>query len=667
MAPSRNPLHLLFEQVRKFNTMPMNVAQPNDSNQYIRNLCKEGHLKKTLQILHLTDSRLINPFTYAFLLHACVKQKAFAEGKQLHSHMNDQGFVPNIMVQSALVTMYAKCGDVAEARGIFDNMDEPDPCSWTSMIAAYCKCGLPEEAFVLLNQMKKTGVKPSEYTFASVLPACSQLGALKEGIEIHSDIIRSGFQSDMYVQSALVDMYVKCGRMKDACRVFDRMPERDAVSWNSMIAGYAQNGHLNKAVSLFEKMPEPPDVITWNAVIAGYVQNGDPEKALSLFDKMKRKGVKPDSTTFATILPACAKLAALELGTEIHQDIIQSGVDSDVVLESALVDMYAKCASLDKARKVFDRMPERNTFSWTSMVGGYAKNGQAKAALELFGQMQQSGVKPNYVTFVCVLSACCHVGLVEEGQKYFDSMIRDYHIMPEMHNYACMVDLFGRAGRLDEAYDFIKKMPIEPDVVLWRCLLGACRIHMNIMLAERVAEHLFKVDPSNDMPYMLLSNIYAAAGRWHDKENVQRLMKDRGVKRTPGCSWIEVQKYMHVFLVGDTTHPQTQEIYEKLAELSTEMKMAGFVPNTNFVLHDVEEEQKEMFLCYHSEKLAIAFGLINTPPGTTIRVIKNIRVCGDCHSGIKFISKIVAREIIVRDANRYHHFKDGQCSCGDYW
>eukprot|EP01018_Ginkgo_biloba_P013188 Gb_32449 [translate_table: standard] len=308
------------------------------------------------------------------------------------------------------------------------------------------------------------------------------------------------------------------------------------------------------------------------------------------------------------------------------------------------------------------------------------KQGRLKEALHILHVMDQladnsayqTGIPPNHFTFASVLPACAKLtsleqGLVEEGYQYFYRMNQHYHITPVMEHYVCMVDLLGRAGRLDEALEFINKMPIKPNATVWKSLLAACRIHTNIEVGEFVAECLIELDPKNAGPYVLLSNIYATVGRWDDSEKVRRMMKDRRVKKMPGCSWIEVNKQMHTFVVGDRSHPQTQKIYAKLESLYSQMKSAGYVPDTRFVLHDVEEEQKEQIIFHHSEKLAIAFGLINTSPNTTIRVIKNLRVCSDCHSAAKFISKIVAQEIVLRDANRYHHFKDGWCSCGDYW
>jgi pentatricopeptide repeat protein len=367
------------------------------------------------------------------------------------------------------------------------------------------------------------------------------------------------------------------------------------------------------------------------------------------------------------VLPACAGLALLQQGKEIHDYIVRRGVDNSIPVWNALIDMYAKCGCINNARGIFDKMPERDVVSWTAMITGYGIHGHGKNALALFSQMQQTGIKPNRITFTCVLSACSHAGLVDEGLDYFYCMSRDHQMKPSMEQYACMVDLLGRAGRLNEAQKFIDKMPFQPNACLWGALLSASRIHSNIQVGEYAAEQLYELEPENAGNYVLMSKIYAAVGRWDDVSKVRKIMEELGLKKPPGCSWIEVKNRVHAFVQGERLHPQIKEIYAKLDSLAGEIKKAGYVPDTNFVLHDVGEEEKESILHCHSEKLAISFGLINTCPGTPIRVINNLRICGDCHTATKFISRIAEREIIIRDANRFHHFLDGHCSCGDYW
>eukprot|EP01018_Ginkgo_biloba_P034749 Gb_24823 [translate_table: standard] len=602
------------------------------NNSYVRTIAKNGRLKEALHILHVMVP-CADSFTYACLLQSCVNKRSLPAGKLVHTHIIQTGLESqDIFLGNTLVNMYAKHGILEDASRVLDQMPERNVVSWTVMIAAYARHGGAEEAMTLFYRMQRTGVQPDRFTFASVLPACSNLAALKD---VHEEITRRGFVADVFVESALVDMYAKCGSIQNARNLFDKMRQRDVVSWNAMIAGYAQNGPV--------------------------------DEALTLFYQMQQTGIQPDQYTFANVIPACANLAALEQGKVIHEVTIRSGLQSNVFVGSALVDMYAKCGSIEKARNVFDKMHQRNVVTWNTMIVGYAMHGYGNEAIQLFEEMQRSGAIPDHVTFVGVLSACCHAGLLDKGWQYFDCMSQYYQIAPALKHYGCMVDLLGRAGRLDEAREFINKMPIKPDAAVWGCLLAACRNHTNVELGERVAECLFELDAENNAPYVLLSNIYATAGRWGDIEKVRQMMKHRKIKKKLGCSWIEVNKQVHSFLAGDRSHPQMEKINAELERLSGKMKVAGYVPDTRFVLNDVDEEQKERILCHHSEKLAIAFGFINTPPGTAIRIIKNLRVCGDCHSAVKFISKIAAREIFVRDPNRFHHFRDGRCSCGDYW
>eukprot|EP01018_Ginkgo_biloba_P028492 Gb_18745 [translate_table: standard] len=600
-------------------------------------LCKEGRLKEALEVVHVMDQQGIpvDSDCYAFLLDSCTKSKALAEGRQVHTHLLNSGIERSVFLWSKLVSMYAQCGSLGEARLVFDNMEKRNVFSWNAMIAGYARQGFCEDALTLYEQMQRAGVRPDKFTFPRVLKACAGLEALGKGKEVHYHIIRCGFESDVFVGNGLVDMYAKCGSTETARQVFDKMPQRDLISWNAMLAGYSQNTHCDETLELFREMDQ--------AVM------------------------KPDSVSLATVLPACAFLGALQQGKEIHQYIIRNGIELNVFVGSALIDMYSKCGSIENARHVFDKISPRDLVLWNAMIKAYGIHGYSQNALTLFRQMQLSGKEPDNITFLALLSACNHAGLVNEGRQYFDSMRKKYCITPRVEHYACMVDLLGRAGLLDEAQNFIQKMPIEPNASVLGALLSACRVHCNVEIGERAAECLFALEPENAGNYVLLSNIYAAAGRWDEVTKVRAVMKDKGLKKRPGCSWIEIRNKVHPFLVGDVLHPQSDIIYAKLESLAVQMEEAGYVPDTNFVLHDVSEEEKEHLLCSHSERLALAFGLINTYPGAVIRITKNLRVCGDCHNATKFISKIAGREITVRDPNRFHHFKNGLCSCGDYW
>jgi pentatricopeptide repeat protein len=576
-----------------------------------------------------------NSVTMVSVVSMCASLAGMRQAKWVHGYVIRGGFDSDLSVGNALLDMYAKCGSTEIAHHLFDKMSERDVVSWSVMIVRHAQNGNANEALKLFWQMHLAGMKPDSVTMASVIPACANLGALQHGEAIHSYIIRSGFEWDVSVGNALIDMYAKCGRIETACQYFDKMFKKDVVSWTSMIGGFSQNGYANKAIALFCQMP--------------------------------LTGVRPNSVTLVSVLPACAHLSALEQGRWIHAYAIRNGLECDVSVGNALVDMYAKCGSVETARLLFDKLHNRDVVSWNTMITGYGMHGYGEDALALFNQMQRTEMKPDYVTFIGVLSACRHAGLVDEGRQYFNYINQDYGITPKMEHYACMVDLLGRAGCLDEAHDFIKRMPVEPSASVWGALLLACRIHRNIKLAECASKHLIELEPNNSGNYVLLSNIYAAAGRWDDVTKMRTMLKNRRVKKGPGCSWIEIKNKVHAFFVGYRSHPQLEKISAMLESLTLQIKAAGYTPETDFVLHDVEEEEKEYILCGHSEKLALAFGLFNTYPGTPIRISKNLRVCGDCHSAIKFISNIVGREIIVRDANRFHHFKNGICTCGDYW
>ncbi|XP_057865082.2 pentatricopeptide repeat-containing protein At2g13600 [Cryptomeria japonica] len=656
----------LDEASRLFEQMPeKNVAS---WNALIAGYAQKGFDEEALETFKQMESEGVKPnsTTFASVLPACAKIKTLERGMDIHQSIIEAGYLSDVIVASALVDMYVKCGSVENARELFEKIPQRDVVSWTAMIAGYAQNGLLEETFQTFKQMQLAGVKPNATTFACILPACAKNGAWKQAMDIHQGIIESGFSTDIMVVNALIDMYAKFGRIEKASGLFDTMSQRDLVSWNSMTAGYAQNGILDKALELFNEMPQR-NVVSWTAIVAGYAQHGFFEEALQMFKQMKLAGVEPNCTTFASILPACAKMGALEQGMDIHQSIIGSGFAPDVVVINALIDMYSKCGSILKARELFDNMSQRDLVSWNAMIAGYAQNGFCKDALRLFELMQNSGTCPDHVSFACILFACSHAGLVDDGCKYFHAMSDSCCITPTIDHYMCMVDLLGRAGYLEETLNFIIKMPIKPVVVMWTCLLGICRSHKNVGLGVFTGNLLLEMDPRKATTYVLLSNIYAEVGKRCEVQKVRRLMKDRGIQKTPGCSWIEVHKIVHAFCVGDRSHPQTKEICEKLEELSWEMKAAGYFPDSRHALNDVDEEDKELFLCHHSEKLAIAFGLLNTPPGTTIRVVKNLRVCVDCHTATKFISKIVSRQIIVRDATRFHHFTQGQCSCLDFW
>lgn len=461
-------------------------------------------------------------------------------------------------------------------------------------------------------------------------------------------------------------MYARGTDVPSARRLFDTMLIRTIVSHTAMVTCYAKAGDIELARQVFDEMPER-DAVCWNALMDGYVRHGRPDDALTLFRGMLRSGVKPNEVTVVSVLAAISQLGSLETGKWVHSYARSSGIPFTVRLRTALVDMYCKCGSLQDACSVFDCIRDKDVVAWNSMIVGYAMHGKSLEALRVFSEMLKSKVQPTDITFIGVLNACSHAGLIKEGREFFSSMEKDHNIEPKIEHYGCIVDLLGRAGLLEEAYDLVRNMGIRPDPVLWGSLLASCRLHKNMSLGEKIADFLLTNGLSNSGTFVLLSNIYAALGKWEEVARIRRLMKESGIQKEPGCTSIEVDRTVYEFVAGDLSHPMSKEIYVMLEELNVLLRDRGYVSQTELVLHDLEEPEKQQVLAVHSEKLAICFGLISTEPGTTIKIFKNLRVCRDCHTVTKFVSKITGREIVMRDRSRFHHFVDGSCSCGDYW
>lgn len=499
-----------------------------------------------------------------------------------------------------------------------------------------------------------------------LLKACSEIPSLSLGRSIHSHIYKFGLFSHVGVLNLLVHMYFSCGSNDSAELAFRGISEVDNASWNIVVGGYLKCGRLEVARRMFDEMIDR-DTVSWSVMINGYVQNSCFKDALEMFRKMLVEEVEPNESVLVNVISACAHLGALEHGKWIEEYVRKKSVKLTVRIGTALVDMYSKCGFVDKALEVFNKMNEKNVMAWSAMIGGLAINGHGKDALHLFSRMELDGIRPNDVTFIGVLNACSHCRLVDEGVSYFDSMIGVYGLKPNIHHYCCMVDLYGRAGLLEKAKEVLESMPMKPNAAVWGALLNACRIHGNAHLGEQVGKQLLELEPNHTGRYILLSNIYASEGRWEDVAKLRRMMIERGISKTPGCSFIDLRGTVHEFIAGDNFHPQSKEIYVKLDEMNNDLKLAGYKPNTGKVLLGMDEEEKETAIFYHSEKLAIAFGFINSEPNATIRITKNLRVCEDCHTATKLISKIYKRDIVVRDRSRFHHFKDGSCSCMDFW
>ncbi|WJZ82524.1 hypothetical protein VitviT2T_002278 [Vitis vinifera] len=549
-------------------------------------------------------------------------------------------------------------GKIKVARQLFDRIPEPDIFSYNIMLACYLHNADVESARLFFDQMP---VKDTA-SWNTMISGFSQNGMMDQARELFLVMpVRNSVS-----WNAMISGYVESGDLDLAKQLFEVAPVRSVVAWTAMITGFMKFGKIELAEKYFEEMPMK-NLVTWNAMIAGYIENCQAENGLKLFKRMVESGFRPNPSSLSSVLLGCSNLSALKLGKQVHQLICKSPVSWNITAGTSLLSMYCKCGDLEDAWKLFLVMPQKDVVTWNAMISGYAQHGAGEKALYLFDKMRDEGMKPDWITFVAVLSACNHAGFVDLGIEYFNSMVRDYGVEAKPDHYTCVVDLLGRGGKLVEAVDLIKKMPFKPHSAIFGTLLGACRIHKNLELAEFAAKNLLNLDPESAAGYVQLANVYAAMNRWDHVAMVRRSMKDNKVIKTPGYSWIEVKSVVHEFRSGDRIHPELDFIHEKLNELERKMRLAGYVPDLEYALHDVGEEQKKQILLRHSEKLAIAYGLIRMPLGTPIRVFKNLRVCGDCHSATKYISAIEGRVIIVRDTTRFHHFRQGECSCGDYW
>ncbi|KAL9458141.1 hypothetical protein AB3S75_007071 [Citrus x aurantiifolia] len=556
---------------------------------------------------------------------------------QLQTAVTLFGLMPsrNIMSCNIMINTYVRSGDLEGARKVFDGMTKRNIATWNAMVAGLVQFEFNEEGLSLLSEMHQVGFLPDEFTLGSVLRGCAGLRGLDAGRQIHCYVMKGGFELDLVVGSSLAHMYMKSGSLVEGEKVIRLMPIRNVIGWNTLIAGKAQNGLA--------------------------------EDVLDQYNLMRMVGFRPDKITFVSVISSCSELATLGQGQQIHAEVVKAGASLDVGVISSLISMYSRCGCLDDSMKAFLECEYSDVVLWSSMIAAYGFHGKGEEAINLFEQMEQKEFEANDVTFVSLLYACSHCGLKEKGMEFFDLMVKKYRLKPRLEHYTCVVDLLGRCGCLDEAEALIRNMPVKTDTIIWKTLLSACKIHKSTDMAGRIAEEVLKLNPQDAAPYVLLSNIHASAKRWQGVSELREAMRERNVKKEPGVSWLEIKNQVHQFTMGDKSHPSSMEIDLYLEELTSEMKLRGYVPDTGADMHDMDNEEKEYNLKHHSEKLAIAFALMNTPAGVPIRVMKNLRVCSDCHVAIKYISEIKNREIIVRDASRFHHFRNGKCSCGDYW
>ncbi|KAK3133598.1 hypothetical protein QOZ80_6AG0538500 [Eleusine coracana subsp. coracana] len=528
----------------------------------------------------------------------------------------------------------------------------------------------PHLALRLFDHMLRSGADPDPAAYALALASCARGRDPAAAAQLHAHAAKRGVASHRRVRGRLVHAYAACGMASHARRVFDRGTDNDMVAWNCLLRGYAQEGGNEDALrEFFARMPSR-DSVSWNTVLSWCVANGEYDEAIVVFREMlASRECEPDRVTLVSVISAIAHLGALAQGLWAHAYVFRKGVEIEEKLSSALINMYSKCGFIEGAVYVFDKIAaKRSLDTYNAMLAGFTANGCSEKALELFSKMESTGLVPNKITFNSILNACSHGGLVEEGIRYFGRMSTVYGIKPDIAHYGCMVDLYCRAGFFGKAEEMIQTMPVEPDAAMLKALLGACRIHKKLELGKKAGHRLIESAPNDHAGYVLLSNIYALDGNWGGVHKVRKLMSDRGMHKIPGSSSVELDGVVHEFISGDKTHSRKRDVYKMLSEMCQQLKNSGYRPDTSQVLLDIDDKDvRESSLALHSEKLAVAFGLISTAPGTPIRVVNNLRICGDCHNAIKFLSKIYGRCIIVRDANRYHHFREGSCSCGDYW
>ncbi|KAL5541831.1 hypothetical protein UlMin_009541 [Ulmus minor] len=564
----------------------------------------------------------------------------FDSATSLHSNLLKSGFLIQTFTANHLLNCYVRLRRIEYARKLFDEMSEPNVVSFTSLIGGYLEAGQPRMGLWLFGKMPSCSVMPNEFTFATVIKACSILADVRIGREIHAQVQVLGFHYNVVVCSSLVDMYGKCNDVEGARLVFDLMDRRNIVSWTSMIITYAQNARGHEALQIFREFS---------------------------FSNLER----PNHFMLASVVNACSSLGKLVSGKVAHGAVVRGGYDWRDVVASALVDMYAKCGCFDYSDKIFRRIPSPSVVAYTSMIVSAAKYGLGELSLQLFSEMINRRIKPNEVTFLGILHACSHSGLIDDGLKHLRSMFEEHGILPGAKHYTCVVDMLGRTGRLEEAYELAKSIRENyiDKALLWGTLLSASRLHGRVDIAVEASKQLIDSNQQVAGAYVTLSNAYAVAGEWDNVHSVRSKMKRNQVYKEPGCSWVEIKDSTYVFYAGNLSScEQETAVVNLLRELEKRMKERGYVGGSNeLVFVDVEEEAKQEIVGLHSERLALGFGLINIPKGVTIRIMKNLRMCRDCHEAFKLISEIVGRDIVVRDINRFHHFKNGSCICRDFW
>ncbi|OVA16724.1 Pentatricopeptide repeat [Macleaya cordata] len=499
-----------------------------------------------------------NEFTISSVLKACREMECCYCGAMVHGLAIKYGMDGCMYVENALMDMYATCShSMDDACMVFERIQEKNAVTWTTMIARYTDRGDGLAGLRVFQRMLQEEVELSTFSCSIAIRSCASIRSHTFGKQIHAAVVKHGFNSNLPVGNSLVDMYCKCSCLSEAYEHFHEMPERDLITWNTMIAGFERSGSH------------------WS---------------LHLFSQMGSQGLNPNCFTFSSVVAACANLAALNCGQQVHGGIIRRGLETNMALANALIDMYAKCGNVNDSFRIFTKMPRRDLISWTSMMNGYGSHGYGREAIGLFDKMVDSGIKPDQIVFMGVLSACSHAGLVDEGLKHFNSMVVDYSVKPNQEIYGCVVDLLGRAGRVKEAYELIEKMPFQPDETVWGALLGACKAHGISYLGRLAAQKILDLRPNGAETYVILSNIYASDGKWGEFAKMRKLMRGMASKKEAGRSWIEVRNHVYSFVVDDKMGcAQIELVYRGLEMLVQHMKEAGYVPDSDCLLYDMED------------------------------------------------------------------------------
>ncbi|KAK3009142.1 hypothetical protein RJ639_014169 [Escallonia herrerae] len=655
--------------VRDYNNEPaMGIEETSDSNEFDTSSKEFGErCIQGMSILFYSAENVMNRSNVIEFISCCGKEKSLELGKVSHALVMKTGLGSDKFVSTSTVNMYAKCGEMCNAVILFNQMLEPDIASCNCLISGYASNGLFNEAFDFFVKIANMGIMPNHYTYSILLTVCgTSVSAIEEGRQLHGHVVKTQYLSKTPVANALLTMYSKCGMMEEAEFLFESIGERNLVSWTVIISGFYQSKAFEKAWALFYSMKDngiEPNEYTFaialaccgvigmysefgemadaekqlqemgriasnvsrNALLAGYVCNDKAQEAMEAFLKMVKDDAVCNEFTYSTTLKACSSLPSLASGKQIQCRIIKAKLETNLYVASSLIELYAKCGNLEGAERVFNLMPKPDAVSWNSMIKAYAQYGYPMNATFLFNKMVEGGERPTSSTFLAVLSACSHSGLVQQGEQLYESMVKDCGIPPEEAHYSCMVDLLGRSGQLEEALEFIENLPIKLTAAIWRPLLAACRYYGNLQLAEVISKHILDLDPLDATVYVTLSNMYAEIGSHADAETQRKLMVLNNVSKQPGCSWMEIGNRTCQFFSGDKTHPELPKVYERLKQLMQKIKDTGHINNSTTALNSATGGSTDGKILYHSEKLAVCFGLISLPAGSPIRIFKNLR------------------------------------------